>query len=844
MDSRTSKFQETEDYLAMLPRQQQPMPFNAPRMSAEAVMNGNWPEGVHMRGQEYMQPLTSRNRRVAATPFHPVNRAMPARIDPYGQMAANLSSPFINSQNRKIWRGMGRVGGEMYMEGMGQQQFPEYPAHANQRGYFGNPRDNRIHSTAMPPVGTDRHGFPMDPSFQFMSNSGRMMSSMYGTPGAFVADPMMPSQPRPNPIMRQEVNGYLKNDRPNQVMRQMPRDREGSLKRARELSQLQYHNGTAQWNTQNTNGRIFAPGMPAPYDPIYGEQRPLYPPQDYPRQSQMQGIPPPARNFPATQPEAQQAARMHRMPQQFVQRPMHLRPQIPGSNNVPRNKEEGWLAFRKLILPKYHALDEAFSICSEAYETYGDQAVLHCKDSIHSVLKFVKHISSEKNLNDPTNQWYVLIPKVERKMVALIREANQIKAWLESPQSISTPMEDRGDGVQTNRQLPVPQLNAIKHPSQLRHQRNPSSMAKEAQSPPTSSSSGMEVIVLPDEEIQPTKEYRRQPIPEETDCFQLTRQLRNSPQTTHPVLASSQAMCKKRDLAHPESASVMEKSISPRDIRRRPNPSDNDKIFQVGVNKTPKIRLSVQSDDQQARSSADTNVGNDRALVGTSVEDALLTSAEIDELLQELDVYEEANNLEDSKAALRDLKLGDDDQNYDRQFLEALANEATAKQDTSKTHECITQLTFKHDVPITRAEGVTDVQVIQEENEMDLPGICQEIREECEALWKELNLKDRFVVQSIQKSDAVEIVVEVEGYLNKDGVFDWRRAIKLILGPSYPEDAPVISFAVLPGQKAADYARHVFLTKVLDTELMSISEILRLWFSEICPCYFETTPLQ
>jgi len=535
---------------------------------------------------------------------------------------------------------------------------------------------------------------------------------------------------------------------------------------------------------------------------------------------------------------------MHRMPQQFVQHPMHMRSQVPGSNGVPvpRNKEEGWLAFRKLVLPKYHALDEAFSICQEAYEMYGDQNAKNCKDSIHSVLKFVKHISSEK-LNDPTNQWYVLIPKVERKMVALIREANQIKAWLESPQSINsavnTSTEERGDGVQTNMQLPVPQLNMKKYPNQLRRQHNPSGIPKEGQSPPTSSSA-MEVIVLPDEEIQPT---RRPPVPEETDRFQLTKHLGNTPQTSHPAMASSQATCKKRDLAHPESACVMENAISPREIRRRINPSDNDKIFQAGANKTPKIRLSVQSDDQHARSSADTNVGNDRALVGTSVEDALLTSAEIDELLQELDMLEEANSLENSKAALRDLKLGDDDQNYDRRFLEALATEATAK-DTSKTHECITQLTFKHDVPITRAEGVTDVQVTQEENEMDLPVVCQEIRQECEALWKELNLEDRFVVQCIQKSDAVEIVLVVEGYVNKDDGFDWRRAIKLILGPSYPEDAPVISFAVLPGQKAADYARHVFLTKVLDTELMSITEILRLWFSEICPCYFETTPLQ
>lgn len=843
MDSRSSKFQETEDYLAMLPRQQQPMPFNAPRMSPEAVMNGNWPEGVHMRGQDYMQPFTSRNRRVAATPFHQMNRMMPARIDPYGQMAANLSSPFINSQNRKdqMWRGIGRAG-EMYMEGMGQQQFPEYSAHANQRGYIGNTRDSRIHSTAMPPIGTDRHGFPMDPSLQFMSNSGRMMSPMYGNPG-FVADAMMPSQPRPNPIMRQEVNGYLKNDRPNQVMRHMPRDREGGLKRARDLSQLQYHNRAAQWNAHNSNGRMFASGMPAPYDPIYREQRQMYPPQDYPRQSQMPGIPSNSRNFQATQ-EAHQAARMHRMPQQFVQNPMHMRSQIPGSNSfpVPRNKEEGWRAFKELVLPKYHALDEAFSICQEAYETYGDQNALQCKDSIHSVLKFVKHISSEKL--DQTNTWFGLIPKVERKMVALIREASKFKAWLESPQSnnpgVNTSMEERNDAVQTTMQLPVPQLNVRKYPNQLQHHPG---IAKEGQSPPTSSS-GMEVIVLPDEEIQPTKEYRRPPMPEETDRFQLTKTLGNSPQATHPALASSQAMCKKRDLAHPESACVMENAISPREIRRKINPSDNDKIFQAGVNKTPKIRLSVQSDDQHARSSADTNVGNDRAVVGTSVEDALLTSEEIDELLQELNVFEEANNVDDSKAALCDLKLGDDDQNYDRQFLEALATEAIAKQDTSKTHECITQLTFKHDVPITKAEGVIDVQVIQEENEMDLPVVCQEIREECEALWKELNLQDRFAVECIQKSDALEIVVEVEGYLNKDGVFDWRRAIKLILGPSYPEDAPVISFAVLPGQKAADFARQVFLTKVLDMELMSISEILRLWFSEICPVYFETTPLQ
>lgn len=132
----------------------------------------------------------------------------------------------------------------------------------------------------------------------------------------------------------------------------------------------------------------------------------------------------------------------------------------------------------------------------------------------------------------------------------------------------------------------------------------------------------------------------------------------------------------------------------------------------------------------------------------------------------------------------------------------------------------------------------------QEGSEIELPAVYQEIREECEALWKELNVKDPFTIQCVHKGDAVEIVVEVEGSQNKDGVFDWRRAIKLILAPTYPEDTPVISFAVAPRQKAADYARHVFLSKVVDKDLLSISEMLRLWFSEICPCHFETTPLQ
>jgi len=843
MDSRSTKFQESEEYLTMMPRQRPAMQFNAARMSHEAMMHGNWTESVRpMMQPEYgMQPFPPQTKRVTSTPFRDADHTLPARYDPYGHV--DLQTPFGNfpSQKRQecMWPRMDRADGGLYppMDGM-PQQFPGYMT-PNQRGFPVSARNDDIQGTAMPPVGAERHGFPADPSIHFMPNSGRMAHpSVLNNAGRFRTDQPMPGPPLPDQMMRQDVNGYFNNER-TQI--QVPRDREGM--RQRHWKHMPYRNGAGQWHRQNVQRRqVFAPGMPSPYDHRYPESGGLYPYQRHGFPNQMvarvqQG----QRSIPGTPQEAQrieQVQRTVRMPYTHDQARLIERIAATSSAPVPRNKEEGWIAFKKRLMPLYHSLDEALSICQEAYEKYRDPPALQCYKGIRDVIKFVKNVSN-KSGEKPT-QWYMLIPKVEDRAQALLRDASQIKVRLESPQSINstvnTPMEEREDARGTYMQRSV-RYPADVHRVSSHRQPHPATNQNKQQN-------GMEVIVLdPDE----SDERKDQQLQEEMRPCQLTRRLGNGhpPAMMHQPVASPQEQSKKRELAHRDSASAMGSTMPPRDLRRRINPPDNDKT-QAGVVPTPKIKVTVPTDDRhRVKPSDDTNrSSHDHASVDKFVsEDALLTSAEIDELLQELEVFDEVRDWESSDAAVRDLKLGDDDWNYDRRFLEAAA-EASAKEGPSETSEYITPLTFKHDVPITPAPEVTDVQVTQEGTEMDLPAVYQDVREECEALWKELNLKDLFDVQCVQKSDAVEIVVEVEGSRNKDGVFDWRRAIKLILGLSYPEEAPVISFAALPGHRAAGYAQHVFLSKVTDNGLLSISEILRLWFGEICPCHFENVPLQ
>lgn len=116
--------------------------------------------------------------------------------------------------------------------------------------------------------------------------------------------------------------------------------------------------------------------------------------------------------------------------------------------------------------------------------------------------------------------------------------------------------------------------------------------------------------------------------------------------------------------------------------------------------------------------------------------------------------------------------------------------------------------------------------------------VCQSVQEECALLWKELELRDSLIVQSLNNREGVEVIA---GSQNKDGEPDWKRAIKLSVGSSYPSEAPTISFSVLPSQKAVDYARHIFLKKVQDSNRTTVGEILRLWFEDICTRYFQET---
>ena len=139
--------------------------------------------------------------------------------------------------------------------------------------------------------------------------------------------------------------------------------------------------------------------------------------------------------------------------------------------------------------------------------------------------------------------------------------------------------------------------------------------------------------------------------------------------------------------------------------------------------------------------------------------------------------------------------------------------------------------------------------------------LCQRVRDECERLWSTMELKDSsfFKINSVPDSNTVELVVVVvdgggcEGSQNKqtknnstnnnNDSEEGHATIRLLVGPMYPDTVPDISFSVLPNNSsnkdcaaaaAINYSRNVFLKKIMDRRLESITEIVSFWFDELC----------
>lgn len=414
-----------------------------------------------------------------------------------------------------------------------------------------------------------------------------------------------------------------------------------------------------------------------------------------------------------------------------------------GSNSVstPRNEAEGKAAFRKLLAPLYHQLNDAYAICREAYDKQRDQATSYCCEGIRNVLKFLKHVSyvpsfvavgdclgfrNDKQRDGMTEDWYTFIPNVERRAVALIHQANEIKARMESPHSISSTAEPplgerpaapivqptvRVQNPIAKTSMPVQKPHTAPHRPEI-HPAIPAAGRKTVGRRLSSfvPGDGMEVIDLEDDE--PGRRADQRQRVQNANRFQLTPRLGNDQhsQRAHERKTTVSDISRKRNVAHRDNALLQENTTSPR--RRKIDPSGREMIIQTGV-QTPKITLTVPNDDLHVghkgeKQKQDLTVSDQAFLcdekgvlqcIGENfVEDALPTLAEIDDLLHQLDASNGVGAC--SNAMLRDLALEEDDWNYDRRLLEALATKAMTTA-SSQVSQSTTRMTFHHNVPIT-----------------------------------------------------------------------------------------------------------------------------------------------